>query len=73
MPILSIQPFNQDGYEYAVKIKTMNVAKHDDLQRMVGYQIKKYNTRFKVLAELIIDDVDAFVAFIGKLVNYLLV
>jgi 3''-phosphoadenosine 5''-phosphosulfate sulfotransferase (PAPS reductase)/FAD synthetase and related enzymes len=43
VPILSIQPFAQDGYEYSVKVKTMNVAKHDDLQRMVGYQIKKYN------------------------------
>ena len=43
VPILSIQPFMQEGYEYSVKVKTMNVAKHDDLQRMVGYQIKKYN------------------------------
>ncbi len=42
-PIISIQPFKQEGYEYAVKIKTMNVAKHDELQRMIGYQIKKYN------------------------------
>ena len=41
--ILSIQPFAQEGYDYSVKVKTMNVAKHDDLQRMVGYQIKKYN------------------------------
>ncbi|MCL2531547.1 MAG: phosphoadenosine phosphosulfate reductase family protein [Oscillospiraceae bacterium] len=43
VPILSIQPFAQDGYDYSVKVKTMNVAKHDDLQRMVGYQVKKYN------------------------------
>ena len=43
VPILSIQPFSQEDYEYSVKVKTMNVAKHDDLQRMVGYQIKKYN------------------------------
>lgn len=43
VPILSIQPFAQEGFEYSVKVKTMNVAKHDDLQRMVGYQIKKYN------------------------------
>lgn len=42
-PILSIQPFAQDGFEYSVKVKTMNVQKHDDLQRMVGYQIKKFN------------------------------
>lgn len=49
VPILSIQPFSQDGYEFAVKIKTMNVEKHDDLQRMVGYQIRKYNACRKCL------------------------
>lgn len=43
VPILSIQPFSQDGYSYAVKIKTMNVKKHADLQRMAGYQVRKYN------------------------------
>ena len=43
IPILSIQPFTQEGFEYSVKVKTMNVASHDDLQRMVSYQIKKYN------------------------------
>ena len=40
VPILSIQPFSQDGYNYAVKIKTMNVKKHADLQRMAGYQVR---------------------------------
>ena len=43
VPILSIQPFAQEGYGYSVKVKTTNVAKHGDLQRVVGYQIKKYN------------------------------
>ena len=43
VPILSIQPFNQDGYDNAVKVRTMNVKDHDDLQRMVGYQIRKFN------------------------------
>lgn len=43
VPILSIQPFVQSGYDYAVKIKTMNVENHDDLQRMAGYQVRKYN------------------------------
>jgi phosphoadenosine phosphosulfate reductase len=42
-PILSIQPFAQEGYEYSIKVKTMNVARHNDLQRMVSYQIRKYN------------------------------
>jgi phosphoadenosine phosphosulfate reductase len=49
VPILSIQPFAQDGFEYAVKVKALNVAKPDDLQRMVGYQIKKYNACRKCL------------------------
>lgn len=49
VPVLSIQPFVQDGYEYAVKIKTMNIKNHDDLQRMVSYQIRKYNACRKCL------------------------
>lgn len=49
VPIISIQPFQQQNYEYSVKIKTMNVAKHDDLQRMLGYQIRKYNSCRKCL------------------------
>lgn len=43
VPILSIQPFSQDGFEHAVKIRTMNVRDHDEIQRMVGYQVRKYN------------------------------
>ena len=49
VPILSIQPFTHDGYEHAVKVRTMNVADHDDLQRMVGYQIRKFNACRKCL------------------------
>lgn len=49
IPILSLQPFFQDGYDYAVKVRTMNVADHDDLQRMVGYQIRKFNACRKCL------------------------
>ena len=49
VPILSIQPFHQDGYDYAVKVRTMNVADHDELQRMVGYQIRKFNACRKCL------------------------
>lgn len=49
VPILSLQPFKQDGYDYAVKVKTMNVADHDELQRMVGYQIRKFNACRKCL------------------------
>lgn len=49
VPILSIQPFNQNGYEYAVKVRTMNVEDHDELQRMVGYQIRKFNACRKCL------------------------
>jgi phosphoadenosine phosphosulfate reductase len=49
VPILSIQPFNQSDYDYAVKIRTMNVESHDALQRMVSYQIRKYNACRKCL------------------------
>lgn len=49
VPILSIQPFGQDGYEHAVKVRTMNVSDHDELQRMVGYQIRKFNACRKCL------------------------
>lgn len=43
VPIMSIQPFSQNGYDYAVKIRTMNVADNDALQRMSSYQVRKYN------------------------------
>ena len=49
VPIISLQPFSLDGYEHAVKIKTMNVKSHEDLQRMIGYQIRKYNACRKCL------------------------
>lgn len=49
IPIISIQPVYQDGYDFAVKIKTMNVGKHDELQRMISYQIRKYNACRKCL------------------------
>jgi len=43
IPIMSIQPFNEDGYTYAVKVKTMNVMDHDVLQRQAAYQVRKFN------------------------------
>lgn len=43
VPILSIQPFGQEEYDYSVKIKTMNVQNHEDLQRMAAYQVRKFN------------------------------
>lgn len=49
VPIISLQPFNQQNYDYSIKIKTMNVEKHDDLQRMIGYQIRKFNACRKCL------------------------
>ena len=49
VPILSIQPFSQDGFDYAVKVKTMNIADHDKLQRMVAYQVRKFNACRKCL------------------------
>ena len=49
VPILSIQPFNQNDFDYAIKVRTMNVGDHDSLQRMVGYQIRKFNACRKCL------------------------
>ena len=49
VPILSVQPFEQDGYEHAVKVRTMNVKDHDSLQHMVGYQVRKFNACRKCL------------------------
>lgn len=43
VPIISIQPFNQEGYDYAVKIMTMNVKDHEELHRRIAYQVRKYN------------------------------
>lgn len=43
VPIISIQSFSQPGYDYSVKMKTLNVSAHSDLQRMIGYQVKKFN------------------------------
>lgn len=43
IPVLSVQPFGKGSNEHAVKIKTLNVADHAALQRMAGYQIKKFN------------------------------
>lgn len=48
-PILSLQPFSQDGYEYALKVRTMNVQDHENLQRMIGYQVRKFNACRKCL------------------------
>lgn len=48
-PILSIQPFTKDEYEFSVKIKTLNVADHAELQKKAGYQIRKYNACRKCL------------------------
>ena len=49
VPILSLQPFSHDGYEHSIKVKTLNVANHDDIQRMVSYQIRKFNACRKCL------------------------
>lgn len=49
VPIISIQPFSQNGFEHAVKIRTINVEKHEDMQRMIGYQVRKFNACRKCL------------------------
>lgn len=49
IPIISIQPFSESEYKNSVKIVTMNVKKHDDLQRMISYQVRKFNACRKCL------------------------
>lgn len=49
VPIMSIQPFKENDFEYAVKIRTMNVADHDSLQRKAGYQVRKFNACHRCL------------------------
>jgi len=43
LPILSIQPFHQDEYEYAIKIKSLDYTRDVELLRMAKYQVTKYN------------------------------
>lgn len=45
VPIMSLQPFSRDDYEHAIKVRTLNVSPkmHEDLQRMAGYQVRKFN------------------------------
>ena len=49
VPIISVQPFTVDGFTHAVKIRTMNVADQEALQRQVVYQIRKFNSCRKCL------------------------
>lgn len=49
VPIMSIQPFKENDFEYAVKIRTMNVADHEGLQRKAGYQVRKFNACHRCL------------------------
>lgn len=49
VPIISVQPFEQSGYEHSVKIKILNVKDYDKLQKMIAYQIRKYNACRKCL------------------------
>lgn len=43
MPIISIQPFGDDMYDYSVKIKVIDTENIEELERQIGYQIRKYN------------------------------
>jgi phosphoadenosine phosphosulfate reductase len=50
-PIISIQRFAQQGYEYPVKIKVINVSEQqaEKMHRQISYQIKKFNACRKCL------------------------
>lgn len=43
MPILSIQPFDREDYEYAVKVRMLDTDRADALWHKVEYQIRKFN------------------------------
>jgi phosphoadenosine phosphosulfate reductase len=43
LPMLSIQPFHEDEYEYSVKIKSLDHSRDAELFRMSKYQVTKYN------------------------------
>ena len=49
VPILSIQPFQRSEYEHAAKIKVLNVSNYETVQRMVSYQVRKFNACRKCL------------------------
>jgi phosphoadenosine phosphosulfate reductase len=49
MPILSIQPFDNEEFEQSVKIKIMNVKDRKKIERMVEFQIRKHNACRKCL------------------------
>ena len=49
VPIISIQSFGKDEEGYSVKIKTINVSDHEALQKMIAYQVKKFNACRKCL------------------------
>ncbi len=43
MPLLSIMPFEQEGYDYCAKVRFLDEENLEALQRMVKYQVLKYN------------------------------
>lgn len=42
-PSFSIMPFNGPDYEYAIKIRILNIGNAEDILRMARYQIVKFN------------------------------
>ncbi|WP_350344593.1 phosphoadenosine phosphosulfate reductase family protein [Proteinivorax tanatarense] len=49
VPIISIQPYKNNTSDNLVKIQTMNVKNHEELQRKISYQLRKYNACRKCL------------------------
>lgn len=43
MPFLSLQPFGNSEYDYAVKVKMLNVSNPGQVRRKIEYQVRKYN------------------------------
>lgn len=43
VPLISVMPFEQAGYDHCAKVRFLDDSSQDVLQRMVKYQILKYN------------------------------
>lgn len=43
MPLFSIMPFEQPGYDYCAKVRFLGDGDQSQVQRMVKYQVLKYN------------------------------
>lgn len=43
IPLISVMPFDQSGYDYCAKVRFLDEENQEVLERMVKYQVLKYN------------------------------